>query len=107
MAATIQQLIKRPGEERLYSFDFQYFPEIIAGDTLSSVDADPTVTVTPTGLTIGAIAISGDTVTVVLSGGDNEATYDLLCTCRTLADRILQSAGRLLVSTTALLESES
>jgi hypothetical protein len=76
-------LRKLPAEARLYLFDFSRFPEVIAGETLSS----PAVPASdPAGLTIGSAAVSavvrdgipaGQAVEVMISGGTADVTYEV------------------------------
>ena len=61
---------KYASELRLYTMDFSLLDEIVGGDTISTI-----VSVNAPGLTVGTTALSGKTVTVVLSGGTAGATY--------------------------------
>jgi hypothetical protein len=61
---------------RVYEFDFSDFAELEAGETISS----PSVSVDPSGPTIGTPSVSGDSVLVRISGGTAGVTYTVTCT---------------------------
>lgn len=85
-------LTKRPGESRLYDFDFAGV--MATGETISTVTG---VTATPTGLTVGATSSSGTIAQVRLSGGTDRTIYELTCTVTTSASNTLELVGRLQV----------
>lgn len=74
---------KGPSETIGYLFDFTVFPEIAAGETISSASV-PAVS----GLTIGTPAVTtaikdgvaaGKAVQVTISGGTDQTTYTVSC----------------------------
>lgn len=84
MSLPLPSLVKRADWVRSYHFDFSRFEELNReiGDFL--VDT-PTVTSTPSGLTVGTPGISTNkrAVEVTLSGGTNGITYTLNISCGT------------------------
>jgi len=89
-------LSKYAAESRTYTFDFSQRDEIIiSGDTISSINS---VTVSPSGLTIGSTSISGKGVNAVISGGTSGSTYNLTCLITTSSGAILECQGTLLVT---------
>jgi len=87
-------LIKRPDWARTYRWDFSDFAEIEAGQTLTGT---PTVTATPSGLTLGSPAISGAYVTCAVSAGTADYVYDLTATVTTSGGATLSIVGKLAV----------
>jgi len=84
-------LLKQPGESILFAFDFNKL--LNTSETLSGT---PTVTGSPSGLTIGsATIVSADTtalgravlanraVQVRISGGTDDVDYTVQCSCGT------------------------
>ncbi len=67
---------KRAAWSRAYEFDFGDFEEVIAGAVLSA----PSVTASPSGLTIGSPVVSGTDVNVQISGGTAGVAYLVTCT---------------------------
>jgi hypothetical protein len=86
-------LYKRAAWSRLMVFEFEKFAELVAGQTLSA----PTVTVTPSGPTIGSPAVSGSQIQVRVSGGTAGVTYSLLCTATTSGSSTIDQTGILIV----------
>ena len=95
-SAVADTLVARPGEFRLYVFDFSLLPELVAGDTLAG---PPVITATPAGLTVGTPGISGKTVTATITAGTVERDYQVSCSCTTAGGSTLVCEGRLEVST--------
>lgn len=81
---TVPTKIKQPGETKDY--DFVFTNAMPTADTVASA----TVTATPTGLTLGAQAISGQTVKRWMSGGTDSVTYKITCVATTTQGRILE-----------------
>lgn len=99
---------KYANEVRSYVFDFQNFPELIAGQTISAPSVPPV-----TGLVIGAPAVTtisfnpgedmeivpaGKGVSVTVSGGTTGTSYELACTVTTSGGATLTVHGLLEVS---------
>lgn len=99
MALTIQT--KQPAESRLYNFDFGGL--MVTGETIASISG---VTATPSGLTVGSTAISGQIAQVRLSGGTGATEYLLTCTVVTSASNTLELEGRLWVEDIAPLSAD-
>lgn len=87
-----EKLIKQPAESRLYSIDFANL--LGTGESLSGT---PTVTASPTGLTIGTPAISGTTVQVRISSGSDGVPYKLECVVATSDGNTLEGDAILIV----------
>ena len=94
-------VVKRPGEERTYVFNFADQAEIVGGDTLTGTPtvAETLVTGPSDTLTVGSPSRSGSTVVVEISGGANGDLYHLTCTVNTTAGSILQSVMPMKIST--------
>ena len=93
-------LVKFPEESRGYAFDFSPQIEVAAGATLTG-----TPTVTPSRiegagnqLSISSIAISGQTVTMRISGGSNNSVHQIVCSVSTNAGDTLSAVGLLLIA---------
>lgn len=92
-------LVKRPTEERTYTFSFAEQPEIEGGDTLTGSPTITQETLSGSGsLTIGAASISGSGVRSEISGGVDESLYKLTCTCNTTAGSILVAKVTMLIT---------
>lgn len=100
MAIPVTTIQKYTGEFRAFCFDFSNAPEVVAGETLSS----PTVTVSPSGPTIGSPSVlssafddvaSGKGIKVTVSGGTAGTTYTLTCTVTTSGGATLICKGLL------------
>ena len=80
-----QQFVKDPSDDLDYEFDWSSW--LASGETISSF-----VMTVPTGITEGtgtkATAESSGVVTVWLSGGTADTTYDVACKITTSAARI-------------------
>lgn len=102
-------LYKPASSERTYVFDFSAFPEVKAGETLSS----PVVTISPSGGVSVSVSASvsttdtqGDTgiistgkcVLVELTGGSKNLTYSVECKVNTSAGAVLTIQGYLAVT---------
>lgn len=94
--------VKDTSETVSYLFDFSRFPEVKAGETLSS----PSVTASPSGLTVGSPAVTaaardgvpaGQGVAVTISSGSASATYSLECLATTSGGAVRCVKGVLLV----------
>jgi len=94
------KLLKYTTTVRSYIFDLANAPEIVSGETISS----PTVTGSPSGLTIGTPTIleaetlavpSGKGVAVTISGGTAGTSYTLTCTVTTSGGATLVVKGDL------------
>jgi hypothetical protein len=88
VAIPVISLPKDTTEVVSYLFDFSNFPEVVAGETLSS----PSVSSSPSGLTVGTPAVTaaerdgvaaGEGVAVTVSGGTASTTYSLECSVTT------------------------
>lgn len=93
----IQTLVKRPGETRVYVYDYANFPEIDGGDSLSG---SPTVNIV-TGddeLTAGSPSRSGDTVEVAYSDGTSGVEYLTEMLCNTNSGAVLACVGKVKVT---------
>jgi hypothetical protein len=99
MALTLQT--KQPAESRLYNFDFSGLMQ--ATETIASVGS---TVATPSGLTVGTSAISGQIVQVRLSGGTAATEYLVTCTILTSASSTLELEGRLWVENIATLTAD-
>jgi hypothetical protein len=85
--------VKDASEVILYVFDFSRFPELVAGETLSSPSipavsgltiGTPTVTVADQVVfSNGQVVEAGQGVQVTVSGGTAATTYSLECHCTT------------------------
>lgn len=78
-------LTKQPAESRLFDFDF-------SGKTRISetIVGTPTVTATPSGLTVGTTTASGVVGTVRLSSGVSGVNYKVTCTVTTNQSNTLE-----------------
>lgn len=91
----MKTLTKLPGESRNYTFDFVNIlgdADLTGTPVISQEVADGEGS-----LTIGTPSISGDTVTVQLSGGTDGSKYLVVATCGDTASNTLQVAGKLSV----------
>lgn len=86
---------KRPNERRLYNFDFQNFPELQAGQTLSSVQTYSRLPASS--LTLNSATISGTVVQLDVSGGTDGVTYVVLVRVVTSGGQVLQGSISLIV----------
>lgn len=108
MSIATNTLPKYAAEVRSYGFDFSQFPEVAAGETLSS----PSVSVSPSGPTIGTPEViaadyypgggatmirSGKGVKVTISGGTAATSYTLSCTVTSSGGATLKIVGTLAV----------
>ena len=66
-----QLLVKQPGETRQFSMDFSSL--LADGETLSG----PSITSTPSGLTVGSPSVSGSKILFDLSSGTHPVRYRL------------------------------
>jgi hypothetical protein len=85
-------LTKKAGEVETFAFEFKQRAELVAGDTLTGT---PTVSATPSGLTLGSPFLSGSQVRVTISGGTSGTQYLVTCTVVTAGGSTLQSVGPL------------
>lgn len=87
-----ETLLKLPGELSTYAFEFNPQAELVAGETLTGT---PTVSITPSGPTLGSPTISGSQVRFTISGGTSNTVHTVLCTVTTSGGATLQSSGKL------------
>jgi hypothetical protein len=101
MAVQRTTLKKRPVEVVLYLFNFTKFPELRAGETIST-PVVPAVS----GLTIGSPAVTtverdgitaGKAVEVTISGGTSGTTYEVECYVNTSGGSRRSVIGRIVV----------
>jgi hypothetical protein len=86
-------LVKRANESRTYWMDFGNQPEVQGGQTLSS----PSVSGSPSGLTITGAAVSGNKVQATVAGGTDGTLYQLSFQCATSGGATLVGIGYLQV----------
>ena len=84
---------KDPDEARPYQLDFSN--DMDTGDDITGT---PTLTATPSGLTIGSPTVAGDKVTVQLSGGTAGRKYTIKCVASTVNGHTVVARGILTVS---------
>lgn len=88
-------LRKSPSTSRNYYVDFGAWAELnINGDTIASAS---TVTVSPSGPTIGSPVISGTKIVFNIAGGSAGNTYTLTVTCTTSSGAVLSCKPILVV----------
>jgi hypothetical protein len=87
----LSRLFKQPAEDRLFDFDFS--GKMRTGETVATVS----VTATPSGLTIGSTAFSGQIAQVRISGGMTGTDYKMTCTVTTNQSNTLELDGWLRV----------
>lgn len=85
-------LTKLVGESRTYAFDYSRCAEVLSGQTLTGT---PTVTASPSGLTIGSPSIAGSQVAVQISSGTLGQTYLLSCLTTTSGGSTVGVQGNL------------
>ena len=90
MSNDIPKLLKQPAESRLYAMDFS--ANMAAADTISSITS---VTATPTGLTLGTAAVSGQRVQFRISSGTGGTQYKITVVIVTSAGDTLETEGYL------------
>lgn len=81
---------RRSTRTRRYTWDFSKAEELLAGETIASVDSIVSV---PTGLTIGTSVISGARVQAKLSGGVASTLYVVTCVITTSGGATLDIDG--------------
>jgi hypothetical protein len=86
-----QVLVKQPGETRNFSMDFSSL--LAASETISS----PSVSYSPSGLTIGVASVSGNKAIFDISGGTHPVKYRLEVTVTTSGGSVLVGDGLLRV----------
>lgn len=64
----------------ILSFSFEFAPELAVGDALTGI---PTITSSPTGLSIGGGTIDGTQVVVQIGAGVSGGTYTVICSAST------------------------
>jgi hypothetical protein len=84
-------LTKTVYEDR--EFNFEWADVLATGETISS----ESVTVSPTGVTVGTPATSGTLVQVTLSSGTANTTYELTCRITTSLGQDFEAFGLLQV----------
>ena len=84
-------LVKQPGETRQFSMDFSNL--LATSETIAS----PTVTSSPSGLTIGSASVSGSKVQFNISGGTHAVRYRLEVTVASSGGATLVGDGVLRV----------
>ena len=85
---------KDPDESRTYQFDLS--ADLDTGDTISGT---PTVTATPSGLTIGTPIVDSGKVNVQLSAGSAGVQYTVKCVAATAGSDTIVVRGLLRVAT--------
>lgn len=101
----VTTLEKYSFENRLYDFAFQFQPELVGGQTLSSpsvtqilaVSIATGATVVDAALVIGTPVVSGTIVQVRISAGTPNVAYTLRCTVTTSGGSTLECDGILIV----------
>ena len=86
-----EMLVKQPGETRQFSMDFSSLLE--SGETHSS----PSVSATPSGLTLGSASISGSKVLFTIASGTHQIKYRLEVTVTSSGGATLVGDGVLRV----------
>jgi len=86
-----QVLVKQPGETRQFSMDFSSLLD--TAETIS----DPSVTSTPTGLTLGSATVSGSKILFNLSSGTHPVRYRIEVTVTSSGGATLVGDGVLRV----------
>ena len=86
-----QVLVKQPGETRQFSMDFSSL--LATDETISS----PSVTSTPSGLTIGSASVSGSKILFDISAGTHPVKYRLEVTVTSSGGATLVGDGILRV----------
>lgn len=86
----IPVLAKEPNDSRVFTMDFGAL--LTAGDYLVEIDS---LTALPTGLTLGASAVSATKLQVRLSGGSDGTRYKITAVVQTAADSTLEGEGYL------------
>lgn len=81
------------GEDRVASWNFERFPEVVAGEEIVSA----VVTTTPAGLTVAATSVDGGLVLARITGGVAGVTYDVKCIATTDAGSEIGIRGTLRV----------
>lgn len=84
-------LVKQPGESRQFSMDFSSL--LATSETISS----PTVSSSPSGLTLGSASVSGSKVLFNISGGTHQVKYRIEVTVTSSGGSTLQGDGILKV----------
>lgn len=97
---------KKPGERRLFVFDFGDFPEVSSGETIGTpvvtvpddiTQEDAAVTAVDWLVAAGDIVPAGKGVEVWLSGGTDLTDYQLLCHVTTSGGAGIEVGGVLRV----------
>jgi len=86
-----QMLVKQPGETRQFSMDFSSL--LATSETISS----PSVSSSPSGLTLGVASVSGSKVLFDISSGTHPVKYRLEVTVTTSGGAVLVGDGILRV----------
>lgn len=86
-------LYKQPAESRLY--DMSFAASMASSETIVSVDL---FSFTPSGLTVGSPASSGQVVQARISSGTSGVRYKLTCRVTTSLSNILECEGYLQVN---------
>ncbi len=91
MAETLK---KRAGERRTYDMDFSLQPEMVEGETITTLD---TVTSVPADLTISGLSQSDKHAQAVIEGGVPGTSYHVIYTVTTNLGSRLVGGGALKV----------
>lgn len=84
--------IKGPNETRTYRINFANCPEILdQGESVASITSGPSVNNGETGLTVAAGSLSSNKVSVVISAGTENVTYEIYTRVTTTASNVLES----------------
>jgi hypothetical protein len=89
-------LIKLPGEDRVFAFDFSQQPEMVAGQTIISA----TVTGSPNlagDITFGTVVIAAGLVQFPVLSGNPATQYLVTCLATTSSGAIMEGLGKLYV----------
>lgn len=92
-------LTKQPSESRIYAFNFS--ANLASGETIVASPV-PTVTATPTGLTISSVApdSTGKKVQCRIASGTDGIQYKVTSTATTSLGNTLEEEGDLVVENT-------
>lgn len=91
----LDTLEKDAAESRVFDFDYTDTPEIIAGQTIASVETGYPSATPSTGITIGSPIISGPKVQFLITAGTPDQRYLIKCLAVTSAGRKIMAKGYL------------
>ncbi len=103
-ATTMTTLFMRPGELAFYTMDLSALPELVAGDTIASINS---ITLTPLTVGASALTLTNQAITanlkgvrVEIGGAVTEANYRVRVSVTTTAGLIKGGRGILVVNDT-------